>query len=202
MYYEVKRISNSDLHIAKHLIMGTPLKGAKNAFHFGTALHQVLLEPHLYEADKLSHIDEKILQRCLYRIRQNKECMSLLEGSKEQEVYWQDFYTGVECKSKLDIYKPNKVVDLKTTSARTEKEFRECILRYEYDRQMAFYADSVQARYITLIGISKTRDRLFIIHTDQRSELINMGRAKYRFILSKIKELNLFEKIWKMRKYE
>jgi hypothetical protein len=202
MYYEVKRISNSDLHIAKHLIMGTPLKGAKNAFHFGTALHQVLLEPHLYEADKLSQIDEKILQRCLYRIRQNNECMSLLEGAKEQEVYWQDFYTGVECKSKLDIYKPNKVVDLKTTSARTEKEFRECILRYEYDRQMAFYADSVQARYITLIGISKTRDRLFIIHTDQRSELINMGRAKYRFILSKIKELNLFEKIWKMRKYE
>jgi hypothetical protein len=172
----------------------------KSAFHFGTALHQQLLEPHLFEQGKLSAIDEKVLQRCLYRIRQNSECMRLLEGSKEQEVYWQDFYTGVECKSKLDIYKPNQVVDLKTTSARTEKEFMECILRYEYDRQMAFYADSVQARNITLIGISKTRDRLFIIHTHQRSELIKLGRAKYRFILSKIKELNLFDQIWKMRK--
>jgi hypothetical protein len=199
MYYEVKRISNSDLHIAKHLMMGTPLKKSTGAFHFGTALHQVLLEPHLFEPGMLSQADEKLLQRCLYRIRQSKECMSLLEGSKEQEVYWQDFYTGVECKSKLDIYKPNRVVDLKTTSARTEKEFRECILRYEYDRQMAFYADSVQAREITLIGISKTRDRLFIIHTSQRSELISFGRAKYRFILNKIQELNLFEKIWEMR---
>lgn len=199
MYYHVKRISNSDLHIAKHLIMGTPLRGSRNAFHFGTALHQQLLEPHLFEEGILSQKDEKVLQRCLYRIRQSKECMSLLEGSKEQEVYWQDFYTGVECKSKLDIYKPNYVVDLKTTSARSEKEFRECILRYEYDRQMAFYADSVQAREITLIGISKTRDRLFIIHTDQRSELINIGRAKYRFILTKIKDLDLFDQIWKMR---
>jgi hypothetical protein len=144
-------------------------------------------------------MDEKVLQRCLYRIRQSSECMHLLEGSKEQEVYWQEFYTGVECKSKLDIYKPNQVVDLKTTSARTEKEFMECILRYEYDRQMAFYADSIQARDITLIGISKTCDRLFIIHTHQRSELINIGRAKYRFILSKIKELNLFDQIWKLR---
>src|SRR5687767_145647 len=100
MYYQVKRISNSDLHLAKHLIMGTPLRKATNAFHFGSALHQLLLEPHLVQQANLGNLNHKVLQRCLYRIRQSRECMSLLEGSKEKEVYWQDFYTGVECKSK------------------------------------------------------------------------------------------------------
>jgi hypothetical protein len=199
MYYQIKRISNSDLSIAKHLIMGTPFRKRSRAFDFGTLLHQALLEPHLLQSSSYALKHHKLLQRCLYRIRQDPECMHLLEGSREQEVYWEDSYTGVACKGKLDVLGQNRVVDLKTTSARSEKEFRACILRYEYDRQMAFYADSVQASEITLIGVSKTRDRLFVVHTNHRSELITLGRAKYRFILTKIKELDLFEKIYQSR---
>jgi hypothetical protein len=47
------------------------------------------------------------------------------------------------------------VVDLKTTNARTQAEFEGNALRFEYDRQLAFYADSVCARKMVLIGISK-----------------------------------------------
>jgi hypothetical protein len=133
-------------------------------------------------------------------IWQSKECLSLLEGSHEQEVYWTDFYTGIACKSKLDVYKCNTVIDLKTTRARTQLEFEKCCIAYEYDRQMAFYADSVAAQFIILIGISKTSNQLFYIKTDYRSEFITLGRAKYRYILTKIKQYNLFEQIWNMRR--
>jgi hypothetical protein len=114
-------------------------------------------------------------------------------------VYWTDFYTKVECKSKLDIYKKGMVIDIKTTRARTQQEFEQCIQNYEYDRQMAFYADSVGAVQIVLIGISKTANEIFLFRADSKSDFLTIGRAKYHYILLKIKQLNLFDQIWQSR---
>lgn len=199
MYYTIKRISNSDLQIAKHLIMGTPLCRPKAAFHFGRILHEAILEPERFNFSNYKGVNRKLFYRCMEAVRQSKECLSLIAGSREQEVYWTDFYTKVACKSKLDIYKKGMVIDIKTTRARTQQEFEECIIKYEYDRQIAFYADSVSAGQVVLIGISKTASKLFYFKTHSNSEFITMGRAKYRYILLKIKQLNLFEQIWHMR---
>jgi hypothetical protein len=199
MYYTVKRISNSDLQIAKHLIMGTPLQRPKSAFHFGSALHEALLEPEKFHISHHRGVNTKLLYQCIEVLRKERECLDLMEGSREQEVYWTDFYTKVECKSKLDIYKKDMVIDIKTTRARTQLEFEDCIKAYEYDRQMAFYADSVIAAQVVLIGVSKSTGNIFIFRQQSNSEFITVGRAKYRYILLKIKQLNLFEQIWHMR---
>lgn len=199
MYYSIKRISNSDLQIAKHLIMGIPLRKPKNAFHFGRALHEAILEPEKFSIHNYSGVNKKLLNRCIETVQQSEECLHLIEGSREQEVYWTDFYTKVECKSKLDIYKKGMVIDIKTTRARTQQEFEQCIQNYEYDRQMAFYADSVGAEQIVLIGISKTTNAIFRFQAGNRSDFLTIGRAKYRYILLKIKQLNLFDQIWQRR---
>jgi hypothetical protein len=198
-YYQVKRISNSNLSLAKHLLMGIPCPRPGAALRFGQALHEFVLEPHQWNPDTYPGIDLGLLNRCIRTPGQYPYCMALLEGKREQEVYWTEFHTQVECKSKLDVLSTDTVVDLKTTSARSQGEFEQNVLRFEYDRQMAFYADSVCARRIVLIGISKRVNKIFLVETTAKSAFAECGRAKYRFILLKIQQHNLFEQIWTLR---
>ena len=198
-YYSVKRISNSDLDVARHLIMGTPHYKPRTALRFGQALHEAVLEGHKFDLHHYPDVDATLLERCIATLHQYPCCARLLEGKREHEVYWTEFYTGIACKSKLDVLGTDTVIDLKTTNARTQFEFEQNALRFEYDRQMAFYADSVCARKMMLIGISKKVQKVFVVETTANSSFAEWGRAKYRFILLKIGELNLFEQIWRLR---
>jgi hypothetical protein len=40
---------------------------------------------------------------------------------------------------------------------------------------------------------------VFVLETTARSSFAEWGRAKYRFILLKIGQLNLFDQIWNLR---
>lgn len=198
-YYSVKRISNSDLDLARHLIMGTPHYKPQAALRFGQALHEAVLEPHKFTPQQYPDVDAQLLSQCIQSLKAQPCCGRLLEGKREQEVYWTEFYSQVECKSKLDVLNRDTVIDLKTTNARCQSEFEQNALRFEYDRQLAFYADSVCASKMILVGISKKNGKVFYLETTARSSFAEMGRAKYRFILLKIKRLNLFESLWHMR---
>jgi hypothetical protein len=198
-YYSVKRISNSDLDLARHLVMGTPHYKPRAALRFGQALHEAVLEAHKFELSNYPDVDAVLLQKCILSLHQYPCCARLLEGKREHEVYWTEYYTKVACKSKLDVLGTDTVIDLKTTNARTQAEFEGNALRFEYDRQLAFYADSVCARKMVLIGISKKVPKVFVLETSARSSFAEWGRAKYRFILLKIQQLNLFDQIWNLR---
>uniref|UniRef100_UPI003B3A47CD PD-(D/E)XK nuclease-like domain-containing protein n=1 Tax=Spirosoma sp. TaxID=1899569 RepID=UPI003B3A47CD len=114
--------------------------------------------------------------------------------------------TGVACKARLDmVYTSPKrrnalVVDLKTTSARTQAQFLESCYNYDYDRQAAFYIDSLrnadsqewantrQFRFV-FIGVMKQRPhRLFAVDATSIPGFIEYGRKKYRFWLRKWRE--------------
>ena len=75
--------------------------------------------------------------------------------AKEKEVYWSEPSTGLPCKSKIDSLFKKTVIDLKTTSAKTENEFKRNILAFKYNRQGAYYIDSVGAKRFIIVGLQK-----------------------------------------------
>jgi len=203
MYYQVKRISNTDLSIAKQIMTGEKRPFPEKAFRVGRFCHLAILEPEAYDPKQLCDDDRKTVEIVAETAQNSPIIQSLLyRYRKEWEVYWHDRRLGVPCKSKLDLVSKTKkvVADLKTTYCTTLSAFEDSIKDFEYDRQLAFYADSVGANEIAIIGISKTvKNRVFTFKANNYDSFIEKGRAKYTHILEKIVEKNLFEKIYTSR---
>jgi len=89
----------------------------------------------------------------------NKKTSSILFGKNgilEQELYWIDEDTGIECKAKADYFIepcaefPNGIlIDLKTTINARPDEFTKSIYNYGYYNQMAWYCNGVKQLYKT-----------------------------------------------------
>ena len=84
-------------------------------------------------------------------IRQDAFCRRYLRLSeRERIVLSTDPTTGIACKARLDmVYTSPKrqnalIIDIKTTSARTQAQFLDSCYTYDYDRQAAFYLDSLR----------------------------------------------------------
>lgn len=194
---------------------------------FGRTFHQHLLEPETIgtvmqqllpdltpggvamPAD-LDGLDPKRIQQLdtlMKTIRQDAFCRRYLRLSeRERTVLSTDPATGVACKARLDmVYTSPKrrnalVIDVKTTSARTQAQFLESCYTYDYDRQAAFYVDSLrhadsdewtatrQFRFV-FIGVMKQRPhRLFAVDATSIPNFMDYGRKKYRFWLRKWRE--------------
>lgn len=108
-------------------------------------------------------------------------------ASKEQVNLFTDFNTGLDCKTKLDLNHRNRlIVDLKTTSQPNYQRFVKSCL--DYDRQAAFYLDSINAKRFVFVCIAKKAPHgLFIFEPDR--DFIQAGRQKYRALLRKWKEV-------------
>lgn len=194
---------------------------------FGRTFHQHLLEPETIGtvlqqflpdlttgnfatfAD-LNALDSKRtgqLSALTKTIRQDAFCRRYLRLSeRERTVLSTDPATGVACKARLDmVYTSPKrqkalIIDVKTTSARTQAQFLESCYTYDYDRQAAFYVDSLrnaefgewtatrQFRFV-FIGVMKQRPhRLFAVDATSIPNFVDYGRKKYRFWLRKWRE--------------
>ena len=204
-YYQLPYISNSDLTIALHILQGIPYQKPETAFRLGGAFHELLLEPEKFRSESCEGLDINLLYRMHRTVVSNQYCKTLLNKSeKEKVILWQELSTGVDCKCKVDLIDKSAancphVVDFKTTSARSLKGFINCCQLYHYDRQMAFYADSIGAKQVCLIGVSKKAKRLFFVQKYASSAFIAEGRRKYRFLLRRIRELDLYEAIYYAR---
>ena len=194
---------------------------------FGRTFHQHLLEPETIGTVlqqllpdltaggvampiETNALDPKRIQQLdalMKVIRQDAFCRRYLRLSeRERTVLSTDPLTGVACKARLDLVhtSPKRrnalVIDVKTTSARTQAQFLESCYTYDYDRQAAFYIDSLrhadakdwaetrQFRFV-FIGVMKQRPhRLFAVDATSIPNFIDYGRKKYRFWLRKWRE--------------
>ncbi len=174
-------------------------------FRLGGAFHELLLEPEKFRTESCEGLDIALLYRMHRTVVSNQYCKSLLDKSeKEKTILWQEPTTGVRCKCKVDMLiegtTPGPLItDFKTTSARSLKGFINCCKQYNYDRQMAFYADSIGAKQVCLIGVSKKAKRLFFVQKYASSAFITEGRRKYQYLLQKIKALDMYEAIYYAR---
>lgn len=229
-YRALVRVSNSDLTRLKEEHLGywsTPSARfiPEKTKVFGRAFHQHLLEPETVGTvlaqllpDMVDMSDRfpdpildpkqtKQLKVLMQTIRQDGFCRRYLRQSeRERTVLSTEPTTGVACKARLDmVYTSPKrrnalVIDLKTTSARTQAQFLESCYTYDYDRQAAFYLDSLrhadndewattrQFRFV-FIGVMKQRPhRLFAVDATSIPGFLDYGRKKYRFWLRKWQE--------------
>jgi hypothetical protein len=189
-YRSLPRISNSDLTEFRKIVLpqrgdGQPLP--TKAFSFGAALHELVLEPHVIKA--LPDVDLQLCMMLARRVRADPFCAWVLQFSaKEQIQLWQDETTGLALKSKLDIvHRSRLVVDIKTTSQRNYAAFVRSCYHYDYDRQAAFYMDSVGAngtatRRFRFVAVQKVKP-FDIWHYEATPDFIASGRKKYTALL-------------------
>ena len=222
-YRSIPRVSNSDLTRLKEEHLGYGVGSAPARFNldkakvFGRAFHQHLLEPETIgtvlqqllpdlapDSAVMSPEQANKLDALMKIIRQDAFCRRYLRlAERERTVLATDPATGVACKARLDmVYTSPKrrnalVIDVKTTSARTQAQFLESCYTYDYDRQAAFYLDSLrnadsrewavtrQFRFV-FIGVMKQRPhRLFAVDATSIPNFMDYGRKKYRFWLRK-----------------
>ncbi len=191
-YYQIRRISNSDLTAFKHKLLGIPQKLPAKAISFGIALHTLLLEPEKLEVLPAG-VDGQLLKRLGETVLADKQCRWYLRYSRKEQVeLFEDARTGLPCKARLDvIYRRSTVLDFKTTSARTHEEFAAKCLQYDYDRQAAFYLDAIGGKRFIFVGIQKVKPYgLFHLEATARPGFVEYGRKKYQALLRKWKEVN------------
>ena len=191
-YHSIPRISNSDLTRFKNQLFGKDEKRPEKAFAFGTAFHELVLEPKaIHSLPK--EMDVALLQRLVSQVRQNAFCQWYLQFSqKENIVLFDDPDTGLGCKSKLDVvYKNRTIIDFKTTSARDYTSFLATCTAYDYDRQAAFYLDSIGGKRFVFVGVQKCKPfQLFFFEATTKPAFIQLGQKKYKALLRKWKETN------------
>ncbi len=219
-YRALPRVSNSDLTRLKEEHLGfsenRPKANPERAKVFGRAFHQHLLEPETigtvmqqFLPDVLPPKQSGDLTRLMQTIQNDAFCKRYLRLSeRERVVLWDDPATGLPCKSRLDMLytSPKKqnalIIDLKPTSARTQAQFLESCYTFDYDRQAAFYLDSLryangaewadtqQFRFV-FVGVMKQRpNRLFAVDATSIPGFVDYGRKKYRFWLRKWRDEN------------
>lgn len=195
-YKKAAGFSNSYLSKVKDILMGKkPFMGSPAAI-FGEALHQMILEPHLYQSANFKSFGSSEfskLDKMVAAIEKNRlwAYTRHLEGFTERQLLWTDEVTGLKCKGILDRQVGGDVMDIKTTSATSLDEFSHHIDRYEYQRQAAMYLDAVNAEFFTWVCISKRNYSTFNYTVHRDDPLIEEGRKMYRFLLNKCKRLGI-----------
>lgn len=189
-YRQIPAISNSDLTEFKNLIFGRKPRKPQRAFDFGSVLHETILEP---KNDIIipDSVDIDLINHLATKVKQDRFCSWVLQfASKERVNLFTDPTTHLDCKSKLDlVYKNSLVVDLKTTSQPNYEVFLKSCLEYDYDRQAAFYLDSIGGKRFIFIGIQKKAPyNLFYFDASKEPNFIETGRKKYKALLKKWKE--------------
>ncbi|WP_460637422.1 PD-(D/E)XK nuclease-like domain-containing protein [Larkinella harenae] len=215
-YRSIPRVSNSDLTRLKEECLGYSSSSRfipQRAMQFGRAFHSHLLEPESVGSiieqllPDMKPVESGRLEYLTEQVRRDSFCNRYLRKSeRERVVLFTDPATELACKARLDVvYTSPKnrnalILDFKTTSARTQSQFLQSCYDYDYDRQVAFYIDSLRHaesaewadthrfRFV-LIGVQKQKPhRLFAVDATSIPDFVEYGRKKYRFWLRKWKE--------------
>ncbi|MBC7892036.1 MAG: PD-(D/E)XK nuclease-like domain-containing protein [Sphingobacteriaceae bacterium] len=197
-YWAIQRVSNSRLTQFRNWLFGIREPDRKLAYSLGSALHERLLEPHkatpLPKSVSPEHVDA--LER---RLREHPLFGWYSRFSEKETIrLFTDPDTGLACKAKLDlVYKNATVLDLKTTMARSQRDFVVRCREYDYDRQAAFYLDSLCRKpgctppKFLFVGIQKVEPYgLYLFDATAEPGFVEFGRKKYKTLLKKWKEVD------------
>lgn len=190
-YRSMNRIANSDLSEFENFIFGRKTYYSQKALATGQELHRLLLEPHTVGPCWSDEVDMAQVRQMVRAGRRDPFLKWVIRFSQNEQVrLWEDEKTGLLLKSKLDIvYKERLVVDLKSTSARSQAAFLKDCQRYNYDRQAAFYLDAFARpggprRRFALVALQKAKPfAVYRLEFADDSDFVEGGRRKYRFLL-------------------
>lgn len=195
-YFNRSEVSNSDLSFIKSYWEPNDVRMDKEkAYRFGTLVDAVITEPERvdflnYTVDDVQYSRDEFEQaRAMKRsFMQDSLCAKMLEDSLCQKVMSRSLNLNygtlnynLEARCKWDLWMPkfDWGGDIKSTTARTEKQFIEACYHFDYDRQRAWYMDIAGSRQDILIGISKVNMKVFKIPIQRVSDFYLSGRDKY-----------------------
>ncbi|KAA9341199.1 PD-(D/E)XK nuclease-like domain-containing protein [Larkinella humicola] len=198
-YRSISRYANSDLTEFRNLFFGYPVRPRGPAQAFGTAFHELILEQEL--TIELTTALQKQADQMRNALQKDSFARLVLQEARKEVIeVWDDDQTGLPCKSRLDLWLPSEemIVDVKTTSARSYREFLASCLAYDYDRQGAFYLDSKPpASRFVLLGVQKQAPfSIFYFEATACKGCIEGGRKKYHALLREVRKCNFQPSSW------
>lgn len=197
-YYSMFEASNSDLSVlAKYWQSFQISYDIDAALRFGTLVDAMITEPakidyYKFTCAGVQYTPEefRLAEAMKMSFMMNAFCQHLLKNADMQVVtvrnmaieyrgYW--FRMRLRMKADINAKKRLKMIaDVKTTNAKTEKEFRQMIDVFNYDRQGAVYMDIEEVDMFIIIGISKHPPHQVWIVTMKRGDaMYTRGRDKF-----------------------
>lgn len=206
-YRQLPRYANSDLSELAAVHLGKKrFSCSQETLDFGTAFHQLTLEPTKLLGDEvrrgLSDRQKTDLMEMITALFVDSHLAMTIRGSECETVReWQCAETGLPLKGKLDICvlpKRQHLIDLKTTSCKSKAQFEQTISEYDYDRQAAFYLDSdPNARFFEFVGVQKTPPyNVYRVAYHRSDAAIVEGRRKMLRLLRLAKEIGFVPSSW------
>ncbi|SDY86719.1 PD-(D/E)XK nuclease-like domain-containing protein [Hymenobacter psychrophilus] len=185
-------VSNTDLSTLKAELLGQPRRANPQAFVFGTAFHEAVLEPARYSPPPtLAPAQRRLLDTLAAAVRRHRYCRDLLyRGTPELTHTATHEATGLTVKIRPDLLLTTPrlgrrvLVDFKTTSCPDYTHFLATVEQYDYDRQAAFYADVLQAERFLIIGVQKKApNEIWLVELSADADTMAQGRKKYQRLL-------------------
>jgi exodeoxyribonuclease VIII len=146
----------------------------------------------------ISEDQKKDAEKMAASVRVHEEAAIIMGSSgiqKQKEILWTDWETGIDLKSKLDIWCPESRVlaDLKTTVDASASAFARTVATYRYHAQLAMYADALQfigeqrpEKYI-IIAVENSEPFCTAVYSINSMD-VELGRKWYRKILKKFSD--------------
>ena len=193
-YYSRTEVSNSDLSLLKQQLSAQISADPTQAFRFGSLLDALITEPDKLELQHQDPQEEPFTEEDIDRAHQMRRafmrdelCRKMYLSSSFQKVmisqgkvfdYGPGFTLDVRCKWDLWMETLAWGADIKSTTATTEKQFREAVSYFDYDRQRYYYMNIAGSKKDLLIGISKVNYQVFKIPISWGDDLWVSGRDK------------------------
>lgn len=184
-YFSLPLISNSDLSNFRELLFfGRQRELPRMACNFGEVFHQLLLEPHL-PTPEYEKIDYRLIEKLVDKISREELVKEFLQkGVKERVILFTDPCSMAHCRTKIDLQLDKVVIDFKTTYERSQEGFEKALIALNYDKQAAFYMDSVEAVNFIFVGVQKQSPfRIYYFDCSKHPAFIQGGRKKYKKLL-------------------
>ena len=193
-YRTMHRYANSDLsELAAVKFNRSLMKAGPESLRLGSAFHTMILEPQRTpDGWELMTNDERRQVASMYDsllAYDGGAIVKLLDLAECEKVrQWTCPRTGLPLKAKIDMCvlpRRRHILDLKTTSAKSQAEFEETIEEYHYDRQAAFYLSSEEeAVYFEFVGVQKQPPyNVFRVLYNWMDPEIQRGRQKMQTLL-------------------
>jgi len=203
-YYSRSEVSNSDLSSLKELLYPKPVFGDKqHAYAFGTLLDFMITEPHKvdfynlsvegqYVAYPFTISDFELAAEMKKSYYKDSFCKMISDNADFQSVsishnfpiihneFEFQLTAGVRCKWDLLVRSWKMGGDIKSTMAKTQKEFEQACEFFDYFRSRAWYMDIEGTNDDMLIGISKVNQQVFKIPIKRGGKLYNYGKVQYQ----------------------
>lgn len=115
----------------------------------------------------ITHEEFQQAQRLRDAAMRNNAVKALLgQGSAEKPLFWEN---GISCKAKLDYYRDGLILDYKTSTSASPRDFSKALVNFGYHRQAAWYMDGIER----VLG-ERPRGFVFIVQEKDVPEAIGV----------------------------